>query len=553
MKMIKSMWASAFLLMALLCSLAAANVDKDDAATEDIFLYKAIPGDSLWNIAQRHLHSIKLWTELKKINHLTNDDYIEPGTLIKVPRAWLKTNQSTATLVNAIGSVTIINDNEQTLQYGQDFTDKDSLILTTGDKIITGDDGLATILFKDGSRLLLQSNSELVLKDLIALGDGSLSDIKLELEKGRLENRVYSSPISNTNYEVKTASAMTSVRGTVFRMGLEKDDNSVTEVVTGKVVAKSAEEAAQGAELTAGEAIIITKEGDAKKVAMLPPPEFKSFPQLIEAVPIRIDVPKADNVMGYATKVVPVGEDEQDAVSSLRSQGDVLLGGDLPDGRYRMIVSAIDDNGVTGQPASYEFILNARPFAPNLTTPDNHAKALLKDLTFVWQKVNDEAKTYYLQVARDADFREVIIDADNLSAPEYQPKDLLSGVYYWRVASIADNGKRGPFSSVMDTRVLLEDPNLDRAHVKTANVMLEWAPLEQGTQYLIQVSNDPSFKQVLLEHSLPETELFIEDLVPGTYYFRIQSTAFDGYVSEWGLPQSFEVLNIPSISAKLTP
>lgn len=470
-----------------------------------------------------------------------------------MPRAWLKTNQSTATLVNAIGSVTIINDNEQTLQYGYDFTDKDSLILTTGDKIITGDDGLATILFKDGSRLLLQSNSELVLKDLIALGDGSLSDIKLELEKGRLENRVYSSPISNTNYEVKTASAMTSVRGTVFRMGLEKDDNSVTEVVTGKVVAKSAEEAAQGAELTAGEAIIITKEGDAKKVAMLPPPEFKSFPQLIEAVPIRIDVPKADNVMGYATKVVPVGEDEQDAVSSLRSQGDVLLGGDLPDGRYRMIVSAIDDNGVTGQPATYEFILNARPFAPNLTTPDNHAKALLKDLTFAWQKVNDEAKTYYLQVARDADFREVIIDADNLSAPEYQPKDLLSGVYYWRVTSITDNGKRGPFSSVMDTRVLLEDPNLDHAHVKTANVMLEWAPLEQGTQYLIQVSNEPSFKQVLLEHSLPETELFIEDLVPGTYYFRIQSTAFDGYVSEWGLPQSFEVLNIPSISAKLTP
>lgn len=286
---------------------------------------------------------------------------------------------------------------------------------------------------------------------------------------------------------------------------------------------------------------------------MLPPPEFKSFPQLIEAVPIRIEVPKQENVAGYATKIVPVGDDEQDAVSSLRSQGNVLLGDDLPDGRYRMIVSAIDDNGVTGQPASYEFILNARPFAPTLTAPAHHQKVLLKDLTFAWQKVNDEAKTYYLQVARDGDFREIIIDADNLSAPEYQPKDLLSGVYYWRVASIADNGKRGPFSSVMDTRVLLEDPNLDRAHVKTANVMLEWAPLEQGTQYLIQVSNDPSFKQVLLEHSLPETELFIEDLVPGTYYFRIQSTAFDGYVSEWGLPQSFEVLNIPSISAKLTP
>lgn len=550
MKTIMKTWQYAMVAIVLLFSVVSAEVEKVQA-DDDIFLYKTIPGDSLWNIAQRHLHSIKLWIDLKKINGLPNDDYIEPGTLIKVPRKWLKTNDSTATLVNAVGTVKIINGEKQTLEFGQDFTEKDNLVLATGDTVITGDDGLATILFKDGSRLLLQSNSELLLNDLIALGDGSLSDIKLQLDKGSLENRVYSSPISNTNYEVKTATATTSVRGTVFRMNLD-NDNSVTEVVSGKVAARS-EENESVAELLAGQAIIISKDGDAKHIEMLPPPVFTKFPQLIEAVPIKIDVEVVDNVMGYSAKIIPVGSDEQDAVSSMRSEGHVLLGNDLPDGRYKMMVSAIDQNNVTGQPAAYEFILNARPFAAVLTAPVQSEKVLLRNLTFKWDKANDEAKTFYLQVARDSKFRDIVIDADNLAEPNYKPEDLLSGIYFWRVASIDENGKRGPFSAIKDFRILLEDPNLEKANVKTADVILEWAPLEAGTQYLIQISDSTSFNKIILEHSLTENTVFVENLVPGTYFFRIQSTASDDYVSEWGLPHQFEVLDIQSVSAKIQP
>ncbi len=548
MNKLTTLWLQAIMAIVLLFSVASAKeeqIHEDD----DIFLYKTIPGDSLWNISQRHLHNIKLWIELKKINQLPNDDYIEPGTLIKVPRKWLKTNQSTATLVNAIGQVSILNDKKQTLEFGTDFTEKDSLILATGDTIFTGDDGLATILFKDGSRLLLQSNSELVLNDLIALGDGSLSDIKLQLDKGRLENRVYSSPISNTNYEVKTGTATTSVRGTVFRMGLG-NGNSVTEVVNGKVVAK-AEAGDSSAELLAGQAVIIAKNGETKKVDMLPSPVFANFPQLIESVPIAVEVESMDNVKGYATKIIPVGNDEQDAVSSMRSEGHILLGNDLPDGRYQMMVSAIDQNGVTGQPAKYEFILNARPFAAVLSTPNQDEKALLHHLTFNWKPANDEAQSFYLQVARDDQFRDIVIDADNLVEPTYQPKDLLSGVYFWRVASIDKNGKRGPFSAMKHFRVLLEDPNLQVAHVKTVDVQLEWPALEIGTQYLIQISDQMNFEKVLLEQSLSENKLFVEKLLPGTYYFRIQSTASDDYVSEWGLPHQFDVLDIQAISEKL--
>lgn len=549
MNKMKLIWLQILIVFSLFMSVTYAEIEEHKQVS-DIFLYKTIPGDSLWNISQRHLHNISLWTELKKINQLPNDDYIEPGTLIKVPRQWLKVNQSAATLVHAVGEVKIINNHEQILILDQDFTNKDNLILTAGDTVITGEGGLATILFKDGSRLLVQSDSKLILNDLIALGDGSLSDIKLQLEKGRLENRVYSSPISNTNYEVKTATATTSVRGTIFRMGLE-NDNSVTEVVKGKVVAKSQEGAKNVAELLEGQAIIIEKDGETKHVEMLAAPEFNNFPQLIESVPIRIEVTPVENIVGYSTKIIPVGTDEHEAVSSVRSEGNVLLGDDLSDGRYTLITSAIDQYGVTGQPATYEFILNARPFAAELIAPTQEEKILLKNLEFHWQKVNDEASKYYLQVSKDDIFRDIVIDADNLTESTYKPENLLSGIYFWRVASIDDNGKRGPFSPEQSFRVLLEDPYLEKSKIKRVDIELEWAPLEEGTQYKIQISNSTDFAQVLVEQQLAENHYYVEDLSPGTYYFRVQSTAKDGYISEWGLPHKFDVLDIESISEKI--
>lgn len=548
MKAIKIISLQFFFVCSLLFS--AAYTEELPDTEEDIFLYKAIPGDSLWNIAQRHLRNIKLWTDLKVINGLPNDDYIEPGTLIKVPRMWLKTNQTSATLINAIGNVQIINQEKQTLEYGKDFTEYNNLILFTGDIVITGDDGLATILFKDGSRLFLQSNSELVMKDLIALGDGSLSDIKLQLDKGRLENRVYSSPISNTNYEVKTQTMTTSVRGTTFRVGLD-ESGSVTEVVAGKVIATSANNNESSTELEAGQAVLVSNDGIVDQVAMLPPPEFSNFPQLIESVPIHISVEPIEGVTGYSTKIIPVGNDLQDVVSSIRSDDNVLLGTDLSDGRYQMVVSAIDDKGVTGRPALYEFILNARPFAASQATPNPTEKVLLRNLVFSWNKANDDAKAYYLQVAKDAQFRDIVIDADNLSDSRYAPEALLSGIYFWRIASIDEEGQRGPFSEGQEFRILLEDPTLNKADIKLVAVHLKWAPLEEGTQYLIQISDAINFNNILFEQSLLENSLDVEGLKPGTYYFRIQSTAKDGYVSEWGLPHQFEVLDIQAISEKI--
>ncbi len=153
MNKMKLIWLQILIVFSLFMSVIYAEIEEHKQVS-DIFLYKTIPGDSLWNISQRHLHNISLWTELKKINQLPNDDYIEPGTLIKVPRQWLKVNQSAATLVHAVGEVKIINNHEQILILDQDFTNKDNLILTAGDTVITGEGGLATILFKDGSRLL---------------------------------------------------------------------------------------------------------------------------------------------------------------------------------------------------------------------------------------------------------------------------------------------------------------------------------------------------------------------------------------------------------------
>lgn len=538
-----------FLSIFLLAFLAVASAQEEKM--EDVFLYKAIPGDSLWNITERHLSSINLWKKLKKINNLPDSDFIEPGTIIKIPREWLKTNTSTATLVNAIGEVTIKSVNGESIQLGKDFEADGNLVLTEGQVITTGPDGLATILFKDGSRLLLQSNSELALKNIIALGDGSLSDIKLQLDKGRIENRVYSSPISNTNYEVKTATATTSVRGTSFRMTSDDSGESITEVLTGKVKSQALS-ASESIELVKGEATIITKEGNATKVKLLPPPVFKSMPQIVEHVPIRIEVEQQEGISGYSSVIVPVGKDEKDAVSSHRSKGNVIEGDDLPDGRYQLFVSSISDDGVTGEPAQYEFILNARPFYPTMTTPSDEQKLLGKDLVFNWKKANDDSAKYHFQVAKDDKFRELVINDDNVTQETYTPSEqLLSGYYHWRLAAIDKTGKRGPFTASQSFRVLLEDPNLTNASVKTSDMNLTWDASEEGTVFKLQISKSQTFDDVVFEKELTENSILVEDMIPGVYYFRIQTTGPDQFVGEWGLPNSFEVPNNDKVSEKL--
>lgn len=291
-----------------------------------------------------------------------------------------------------------------------------------------------------------------------------------------------------------------------------------------------------------GEGTFIGRDIALTRLVLPEAPTFDDFPKIIEHVPIKVEVASIEGIRGFDTAIVPVGEDPKNPVSSQITEGNTLQGADLPDGRYQMFVSAIDEKGLTGMPAMYEFILNARPFSPKMDYPASAASMVEKQLKFVWNKANDEAAVYHLQVAKDESFRDLVINDMSVSGEEYVATDHLgSGAYFWRIASVDQNNKRGPFTDPKDFRVLLETPNLQVANVATSNVTLRWDESEKGTQYTIQVATDVDFKSIVLEKTIEQNAIMLTDVKPNIYYFRIQTIAPDQFVSAWGVPQKFEI------------
>lgn len=62
---------------------------------------------------------------------------------------------------------------------------------------------------------------------------------------------------------------------------------------------------------------------------------------------------------------------------------------------------------------------------------------------------------------------------------------------------------------------------------------VSWLESEQAVQYLVQVGRDAQFNDLVDEQKLATPVYSSPELAPGTYYFRVQSLAADGFASNF--------------------
>ncbi len=533
----KHLLAMGLLLLSPLFSLSAPLEAEGEEPTYNYFLYKPTPNDSLWSITERHLTDMRYWPELQKINQLDNPNHLTPDTVIKIPRDWFRVRDASAALVAVRGEVEITHpDGTQQIVEGSQLADE-PLLLVESSEVATAENSMATLEFADGSQLLLQSESRLKIEGLATLGDGSINEMELYLDKGRIENEIPKSIITNTNYNVITNRGTSSVRGTSFRVNVDDEEQAIFEVLDGGVNVASHVHDGAALDLDAGKAALV-KDADTPlaPIPLLDPPHFTTLPTLIEDIPIKIEVEEREGVYGYHTLIVPFGGNIKEPISSQVSQGATILGDAIEDGHYHLLISGIDAQGITGQPAQYDFILNARPYRPQLTFPQKDGLVLASDLHFEW---NDQDKGmsrgYYLQISKEPEFKTPFISEPLLAKEHYLAPELFrAGLYYWRVAALDEEQQRGPFSETQAFRVLLAEPKLTDSYVERSDISLTWEALEEGTQYRVQVAKDKLFEEPLLDETVGEATLAVPGLLPDTYYFRVQTIAPDGYIDEWG-------------------
>ncbi|MCB2003044.1 MAG: LysM peptidoglycan-binding domain-containing protein, partial [Rhodoferax sp.] len=73
----------------------------------DEFVYTVQVGDHPWNIAQRYLKDTSFAQQLTRLNRITNDRRVPPGTQLRIPAPWLKLQSTRIRVLAAHGQAMV--------------------------------------------------------------------------------------------------------------------------------------------------------------------------------------------------------------------------------------------------------------------------------------------------------------------------------------------------------------------------------------------------------------------------------------------------------------
>jgi hypothetical protein len=266
-------------------------------------------------------------------------------------------------------------------------------------------------------------------------------DSNARLEDGRIDVRTP----GGSGFQVQTPAAVTSVRGTRFRIGMARAEAlQRTEVVEG-VVAIEAQGRRQ--ELRPGTGSLTPVGAPPQPaVALLPPPDVSAIPTFLDRVPIAFSLPPVPGAVAYRLQIAP--DERYDALlfDQVFASPD-FAGPAAPDGTYTWRVRGIDARGLEGLDASKTLTLDARPPAPPGLRPEDGQTVPERRPRFDWDDTRDAA-SYRFQLAGDEGFAAPLIARRDLAASALTPAQALApGRYYWRVASTDASGDDGPWSA----------------------------------------------------------------------------------------------------------
>ncbi|MGY6521474.1 MAG: T9SS type A sorting domain-containing protein, partial [Mongoliitalea sp.] len=167
-----------------------------------------------------------------------------------------------------------------------------------------------------------------------------------------------------------------------------------------------------------------------------------------------------------------------------------------------------------------------------LGSPADNARGLSTAVRITWEQAA-HATNYHLQVARDRDFQQILVDEAGIAGLAWDLKDLQTGVtYFWRVRANNASGF-GEYSAIHNFTTLPalpEAPILLKPAVAEVlhheNIRFTWEAVYGAESYQLQVSFNPTFTQsvILTPNNLSSTDFTIGSLeADEVYYWRVRA------------------------------
>jgi len=411
-------------------------------SAEPVWGYQVKPGDRLVDIAKTYQKNGGDWQKLQQSNAVPDPKKLQPGKQINIPVPALKQG-------DPIAEAALVHGDVQRLDASGHAASaiKSGDVLTMGEAVQTGERSTLTIRFADGSRMLVTEKSQITLSNLRNYGKTGMADTQVTVQHGGTDSQVAPQRGPVAHYEINTPALNLAVRGTEFRVLVDPAAGGTrTEVLEGKVAGQS-----DGGQALIGSGyglVAVPGEPLAQPTALPPTPRWQPAASVLEKLPVRFAWDALAEIQSYRLQLLArVRGNEALVLDQLVSDRSVQWD-DLPDGDYVLRVRAVGATGLEGANAVQAFRLHVHPEPPVLSLPSDQQVAQSDRTVFRWESA-PEAYDYVFELAQDPGFRDVVAKVPHITqASRSVLLALPAGNYFWRVASVTQDGEAGPYSEV---------------------------------------------------------------------------------------------------------
>jgi hypothetical protein len=524
---------SRFLKSALALLLLLAAWSPVISAQQD-WIYRVQPGENLWTISMRYLGDMSQVNALRRHNDLHNSHAIAPGYPLKIPVKWMKSPSAQGRVIALAGnpSLVISGTNEPVLLLPGSR-------ISIGDAVITNDHSSITVEFADGTRILVLPGSRISFEEIRKFGDSGMTDTRLRLQSGRVEVQAEPAKGPASRFEINTPAAVTSVRGTRFRIG-EVSGKTLAETLEGRVeVAASG----QATEVDAGLGLFVKPEQPpSDPIPLLPAPAVESRLKQNREV-MNLAWTPVDGAVEYRVQIYDSGENAPLLIDKVSRSSTVELAAPA-DGNYRLLVRAIDVNQLEGFGAQSTLEVDARPLPPLLVElPDKALNLANQPIIFDWTGLGG-AKMYDLRIAMQESPGHPVFESNRIEAEQFSLEPgLPPGDYQWQIASRSETGDTGPYSDAQTFSVLLK-PSLPtglEASIDEEGIRMQWLPVDGAAKYHVQMSRSRKFETVHTEQIVESNFVILPKPDYDKYYLRVRGLGERGLAGAFSEPDKLKI------------
>lgn len=402
------------------------------------WVYTVRPGDNIWNICSRYVAIRGCWQKLGPYNQIDQPRQLPPGSIIKIPHEWLKQKPLPAVVTAVHGHV---------WRKGADGL---RTALKSGDHIAQGEsveteDGSASVRIGDDSTVIIKANTKLTFDRLHYQTGKAYVDTELRLHSGELINRVKPQR-KRSRYRIVTPAGIAAVRGTEYRTRYQSQLQ--TEVLRGEVVVNNeldTREVASGYGLVSepNKPLPVPKK-------LLAAPKWQKVPANV-ALPYTLNWHKIDKATAYNLDIYTLGKngekneniDRAVLVESRQLQQTESPLQLLPDNNYRLVLNAIDADGMAGVNKQIELSITtpvAPPEAKHFKTKAIGDSAV----QLSWPRVRN-ATRYQVEYSADEKFVELLHSDEIFVSNNHIELPLALGQYV-RIRALTSNNNESDFS-----------------------------------------------------------------------------------------------------------